>query len=98
MNIRILLGTFIIVLINKLNGRFLLVNVGDPDVDDDDRHVIGDPDVDDDDRHRIGDPDVDDDYDRPRIGNPDVDDDYDRPRMGKIKIGKKSKRKEAMIT
>ena len=48
MNIRILLGTFIIVLINKLNGRFLLVNVGDPDVDDDNRQRIGDPDVDDD--------------------------------------------------
>ena len=55
MNIRILLGIFIIVLINKLNGRFLLVNVGDPDVDDDNRH-------------RIGDPDVDDDNDRPEMG------------------------------
>ena len=80
MNIRILLGTFIIVLINKLNGRFLLVNIGDPDVDDEDRH-------------RMGDPDVDDDYDRPRIGDPDVDDDYDRPRMGKIEIGKNSKKR-----
>ena len=83
MNIRILLGTLIIVLINKLNGRFLLVNVGDPDVDDDDRQRIGDPDVDDDDRHRIGDP--------------DVDDDNDRQRMGKIKIGKNSQRKQAII-
>ena len=83
MNIRILLGTLIIVLINKLNGRFLLVNVGDPDVDDDDRQRIGDPDVDDDDRHKIGDP--------------AVDDDYDRPRMGKIEIGKNLKRKEAII-
>jgi len=55
MNIRILLGTFIIVLVNKLNGRFLLVNVGDPNVDDDDRH-------------RIGDLNVDDDNDRPRMG------------------------------
>ena len=55
MNIRILLGTFIIVLVNKLNGRFLLVNVGDPNVDDDDRH-------------RIGEPHVDDDNDRPEMG------------------------------
>jgi len=83
MNIRILLGTFIIVLINKLNGRFLLVNVGDPAIDDDNRHRIGDPDVDDDDRRRIEDP--------------DVDDDNNRPEMGKIEIGKNSKRKEAII-
>ena len=61
MNIRILLGTFTILLINKLNGRFLLVNVGGPHVDD--------PDVDDEDRHRIGAPDVDDDNDPSRIGN-----------------------------
>ena len=71
MNIRILLGTFIILLINKLNGRFLLVNVGDSGVDDDDRN---------------------------RIGDPDVDDDKDGPRMGKIETGKKSKRKQAIIT
>merc|ERR1719334_1436643 len=47
MNIRILLGIFIIVLITKLNGRFLLVNVGDPAIDDANRHRIEDPDVDD---------------------------------------------------
>ena len=83
MNIRILLGIFIIVLITKLNGRFLLVNVGDPAIDDDNRHRIGDPDVDDDDRRRIEDP--------------DVDDDNNRPEMWKIEIGKNSKRKEAII-
>ena len=48
MNIQTLLGVFILVAIDNLNGRFLLVNVGDPAIDDDNRHRIGDPDVGDD--------------------------------------------------
>ena len=53
MNIRILLGVFILVAIDNLNGRFLLVNVGDSDVEE---------------HHRMGDPDVDDDNDDSRLG------------------------------
>ena len=53
MNIEILLGLFILVAIDNLNGRFLLVNVGDSDVEED---------------HRMGDPAVDDDYGAPRFG------------------------------
>jgi len=53
MNIEILLGIFILVAIDNLNGRFLLVNVGDSDVEE---------------NHRMGDPAVDDDYGAPRLG------------------------------
>ena len=53
MNIEILLGVFILVAIDNLNGRFLLVNVGDSDVEED---------------HRMGDPAVDEAYDDPRLG------------------------------
>jgi len=53
MNIQTLLGVFILVAIDNLNGRFLLVNVGDSDVEE---------------HHRMGDPDVDDDNDDSRLG------------------------------
>lgn len=87
MKIGISFGFYILFLIANIEGRFLLVNIGDPDVDDDYDDPRKEQSV------NFGDPDVDDDYDDPRIakpvklGDPDVDD-VDGPRKDNPAIGK----------
>ena len=65
MKIGISFGIYILFLIANIEGRFLLVNVGDPGVvDDNDGPLNGKP-------ASFGDPNVDDD-DKPRENNPEI--------------------------